>query len=223
MRSPEEDRDAGLLVLTAVSGVVDAIAFLALGRVFTANMTGNLVLFAISLGQGSGAAALRCAVAFAGFALGAYLGGRAPAPQPGRVWPAGTTRLLTIEAALLVAFAAGWAAFDQHPHGAELHVLIATAALGMGLQSAAVARLHVAGVTTTYVTGTLAGLMTEMATGTGSRAEWGRRTAVLGTLALGAGIGAVLVEEARWAAALPAALLVAGVALGARRRFGQTG
>jgi uncharacterized membrane protein YoaK (UPF0700 family) len=61
--SADAEHDAALLVLTAVSGVVDAFAFLALGRVFTANMTGNLVLFAIAAGQGAGAAALRSIVA----------------------------------------------------------------------------------------------------------------------------------------------------------------
>ena len=32
-----------LLILTAVTGVVDAVSILALGRVFVANMTGNVV------------------------------------------------------------------------------------------------------------------------------------------------------------------------------------
>jgi uncharacterized membrane protein YoaK (UPF0700 family) len=219
--SPEAERDAALLVLTAVSGVVDAIAFLALGRVFTANMTGNLVLFAIALGQGMWSGALRSTVAFAGFALGAYLGGRGRRPDPDAFWPAGATRLLGFELALLVAFAAGWLLFDQRPHDAEVYLLIAPAALAMGLQSAAAARLHVAGVTTTYVTGTLAGLMTEMATGTGSREEWGRRAGALAALAAGAGAGALLVEELRWAVPWLAVLLVAGVAFEARRRFAR--
>jgi uncharacterized membrane protein YoaK (UPF0700 family) len=217
--SAEAERDAALLVLTAVSGVVDAIAFLALGRVFTANMTGNLVLFAIAAGQGAGAAALRSSVAFAGFAVGAYLGGRGRRSQPSATWPAGVTRLLATELALLAGFGAGWLLTDQRPHGAEVHALIAVAAGAMGLQSAAAIRLHVAGVTTTYVTGTLTGLMTEMATGTGSRAEWGRRVGALAVLGAGAAVGAVLVEELRWAAPLPALLLVAGVVVAARRGF----
>ena len=32
-----------LLALTLVTGLVDAVSYLALGRVFTANMTGNVV------------------------------------------------------------------------------------------------------------------------------------------------------------------------------------
>jgi uncharacterized membrane protein YoaK (UPF0700 family) len=217
--SREAERDGALLVLTAVSGVVDAIAFLALGRVFTANMTGNLVLFAISVGQGAWSGALRSTVAFAGFAAGAYLGGRGPRPEPDAFWPRGATRLLAIELGLLVLFAGGWLLTDQHPHDAEVYLLIVAAALAMGLQSAAASRLHVAGVTTTYVTGTLAGLMTEMATGTGSREDWGRRAGALAALAAGAGVSALLVEEVRWAAPWLAVLLVAVVAVEARRRF----
>ena len=39
-----------LMVMTAITGFVDAVSYLGLGHVFTANMTGNIVLlgFAIS-------------------------------------------------------------------------------------------------------------------------------------------------------------------------------
>lgn len=38
-----------LLGLTAVTGVVDAISILALGRVFVANMTGNIVFIGLAI------------------------------------------------------------------------------------------------------------------------------------------------------------------------------
>jgi uncharacterized membrane protein YoaK (UPF0700 family) len=37
-----------LLGMTAVTGLVDAVSFLSLGRVFTANMTGNIVILAFA-------------------------------------------------------------------------------------------------------------------------------------------------------------------------------
>ena len=37
-----------LLGMTAVTGLVDAVSFLSLGRVFTANMTGNVVILAFA-------------------------------------------------------------------------------------------------------------------------------------------------------------------------------
>ena len=42
-----------LLVLTFTTGLVDAVSYLALGRVFTANMTGNVVLLGFGI-AGSG-------------------------------------------------------------------------------------------------------------------------------------------------------------------------
>jgi len=39
-----------LLALTAVTGVVDAVSYIAFGHVFVANMTGNVVLLATALG-----------------------------------------------------------------------------------------------------------------------------------------------------------------------------
>jgi uncharacterized membrane protein YoaK (UPF0700 family) len=38
-----------LLGMTAVTGIVDAVSFLALGHVFTANMTGNVVFLGLPL------------------------------------------------------------------------------------------------------------------------------------------------------------------------------
>ena len=38
-----------LLLLTATTGLVDAVAFLGLGHVFTANMTGNIVFLGFAV------------------------------------------------------------------------------------------------------------------------------------------------------------------------------
>jgi len=40
-----------LLALTGVTGLVDAISFLGLGSIFTANMTGNVVLLGFAIGR----------------------------------------------------------------------------------------------------------------------------------------------------------------------------
>jgi uncharacterized membrane protein YoaK (UPF0700 family) len=44
-----------LVMLTVVTGVVDAVSILALGRVFVANMTGNVVFAAFALVGAAGA------------------------------------------------------------------------------------------------------------------------------------------------------------------------
>src|SRR5204863_2482161 len=68
---------AALLTLTAVTGLVDAVSYLRLGRVFVANMTGNVVFLGYSANPHSGLSPAASVVAIAGFLLGALGGGRA--------------------------------------------------------------------------------------------------------------------------------------------------
>src|ERR1700758_3189087 len=87
-----------LLVMTAASGIVDAVSYLGLGHVFTANMTGNVVLMGFRLGGASGISLSRSVIALVCFMLGAVAGGRM-----GRRLDAGQSRIssLLMEAALL--------------------------------------------------------------------------------------------------------------------------
>ena len=65
-----------LVALTIVTGLVDAVSFLSLGRVFTANMTGNIVLLAFATAHVSGLSIARSLTALLAFLVGAILGGR---------------------------------------------------------------------------------------------------------------------------------------------------
>lgn len=60
-----------LLVLTVVTGVVDAVSILRMDRVFVANMTGNVVFVGFGVAGASGFSPAASAVALAGFAAGA--------------------------------------------------------------------------------------------------------------------------------------------------------
>jgi uncharacterized membrane protein YoaK (UPF0700 family) len=89
---PPRVRDALLLTLTTAAGSADAVSFLGLGRVFTANMTGNLVLLGIAIGQGQFEGPVRSVIALAGFAAGVLIGVRLTAkterlPSPSRESP----------------------------------------------------------------------------------------------------------------------------------------
>ena len=64
-----------LLVLTVVTGVVDAVSILRLGRVFVANMTGNVVFTGFALVGAPGFSLSASLAALAGFLVGALLGG----------------------------------------------------------------------------------------------------------------------------------------------------
>src|SRR5258705_4083539 len=69
-----------LLGMTAVTGLVDAVSFLSLGRVFTANMTGNVVLLAFATARVPGLSIAYSLTALFSFLVGAIIGGRIMAP-----------------------------------------------------------------------------------------------------------------------------------------------
>jgi uncharacterized membrane protein YoaK (UPF0700 family) len=213
-------RDALLLGLTLVAGAVDAVSYLGLGRVFTANMTGNLVLLGLAVGQGQVLEALRSVVAFLGFAAGAGLGGRVVgAGQGGEHWPSKVTVVLGVEALLLTVFWVAWLFAGPEPSNAVLEVLTALSAAAMGVQSAAGRRLAVAGVSTTYVTGTLVTLMAELAALARRQPGAGRWVGVLVALLVGATLGTILMAQLRWVAPLLPVLVLGGIVVVAAGAF----
>src|SRR2546422_5207730 len=74
--SPEPILLPLLLGLTVVTGLVDAVSFLALGHVFTANMTGNVVFLGFAIAGAKDLSVARSSTALIAFMLGAALGGR---------------------------------------------------------------------------------------------------------------------------------------------------
>src|SRR3989454_8701568 len=65
-----------LLVLTVTTGLIDAVSVLGLGRVFTANMTGNVVFLGFALARVPGFSAVRALAEHDSFHTGAVIGGR---------------------------------------------------------------------------------------------------------------------------------------------------
>jgi uncharacterized membrane protein YoaK (UPF0700 family) len=65
-----------LLVLTFVTGLVDALSYLNLGRVFVANMTGNVVFLGFAVAGAQGFSIVASVVAIAAFLVGALAGGK---------------------------------------------------------------------------------------------------------------------------------------------------
>src|SRR5690349_1607735 len=91
-----------LLVLTVSTGVVDAVSILALGRVFIANMTGNVVFIGFALAGAPGFSLVAALLALAGFLAGAGLGG----PLTER-WRTARGRLLAVVTSIEVVLLAG--------------------------------------------------------------------------------------------------------------------
>ena len=216
---PAVRRGVLVLGLTLVAGCTDALSYLGLGRVFTANMTGNTVLLGIAVAQRDAGAAARSAAALGGFVLGAVVVGLAPERKTRSV-----TAALVAELGLLAALLGWWSVAGSAAHGAAQDGLIALAGTAMGVQSAAVARLAVPGVATTYITGTWTGLSTGVAgwlrrrppdPSAGNQPRRGLQAAVVAVY-LGGAVTGGFAHDA-WgaaAAAVPLGILAVVVSLG---------
>src|SRR5215203_2608735 len=98
-----------VVVLSVAAGCVDAVSYLSLGHIFTANMTGNTVLLGLSLGQADWQAVLRSGLALVGFIMGVAVGTVIAGRDRERhaVWPITVTVTLAVELAFLAALALG--------------------------------------------------------------------------------------------------------------------
>jgi uncharacterized membrane protein YoaK (UPF0700 family) len=204
-------RDALLLALTFIAGWVDALAYVSLGRVFTGNMTGNLVLLGINAGEDQLVAAGRSIIAVVCFALGALMGGVITRDRRmAGTWRRSVTFTLTTEAVLLLAFTFGWLATRNRADPPVGDVLVALGAAAMGLQSAAARRMSVSGISTTAVTSTLSSLMTELAalSASADRYRWAR---VLTAIVLGAWLGSLTLTHWPGAAPIVPTVLLLGI------------
>src|SRR5260370_19958511 len=76
--SPVSERSTvvSLLLLTFATGIVDAVSVLALGHVFVANMTGNVIFLGFWFVPHSGIDLTAAIVAFVSFLAATVLGGR---------------------------------------------------------------------------------------------------------------------------------------------------
>src|ERR1700755_1545481 len=93
-----------LLVLTFTTGLVDAVSYLGLGRVFTANMTGNVVLLGFGIAGSAGLPVVAPIVSLAAFLVGSGAGGLLAARAADR-HARHVAIALAIEVALIVAAA----------------------------------------------------------------------------------------------------------------------
>lgn len=193
--------------LAAVAGAVDVLCITRLGEAFASIITGNTVVLGASLAQGD----LR-RLSFAATAIGAYVVGVVVGSLVTRSavkglapWPARTTVVCAIEFAALAVMAGTWITSAGRPSGAAQYVALGAAATAMGLQSSAFRLVVVPGVTTTYFTGTLTGLLS----GVVQKRKWnGSAAAALAALLAGAAASALLlVRLPRWAVLLPVVLL----------------
>jgi uncharacterized membrane protein YoaK (UPF0700 family) len=220
--APPGDRHGPLVemmvLLTLLTGVVDAASYLALGHVFVANMTGNVVFLGFALAGARGLSVASSLVALGAFLVGARAGGAIAAhlaAHRGRLLRASTgAQASLIAAALVLALAAS----SPLPAGLR-YAITALLAIAMGTQNSAVQHIAVPELTTTVLTKTITSLVSDPG---GARHLQARRVTAVGSMLIGALAGGLLALEASVGAALALALALAStVALLAHLRSGS--
>jgi len=199
---------SGLLLLTAATGAIDAVSYLALDGVFTGNMTGNVLFLAFALVGVSGIPLLNNAFALAGFAIGSVVGGRLVRRGHPAGLPVRSGWVLGVGAALIFALVGAWAAIGELPTVGQITVTALLAAL-MGAQVAAVKPVGNTDITTVVVTSTLANVTRESRLGGGRQtpSQWRHRFFAVVSMGAGAAVGAAVLRLADG----PVALAVSGV------------
>lgn len=214
-------RDGLVVLLTVTTGAVDATAFLYLGHVFASVVTGTMVLLGISVGTHDPGLALNCGVALVSYVVGVVAGTPLAVRRAGRwlegwpvrrwhratkhreIWPSWLTVALGVEFCMLAVFCLGWELTSGRPSGVTQRLLLACVGVAMGIQGAAVRQLGE--ISTTYLTGTLTGVVSALATG--RRPDGLRRSlGIFAALVTGAILSALITMQAP--ALLPILVLV---------------
>ncbi len=180
-----------LLVLTLTTGLIDAVSYLGLGQVFTANMTGNIVFLGFGIAGSGGLPVVAPLVSLCSFLLGAG-GGGVLAKRMGDRHPAHIARALAIEVSLIGLATVYVAVIDVQPNAFSGDLVIVLLALAMGVRNATVRGLGVPDLTTTVLTMTLTGLAADSPAAGGSGQGSARRVAAVLAMLTGALVGALL-------------------------------
>ncbi len=204
-----------MLVLTFTTGINDAVGYLGLDKVFTGNMTGNVVILGMALVGAEGLPVLGPALALVGFMVGAAIGGRT-LRWATVAWTGAITVLFAAVAVVMLALAGVLFAVGDEPSSGVMITVTTLAALAMGIQAAAARHVAVKDVTTVVVTSTITGLAADSVLGSGKRGGNVRRFLAVALILLGAAAGAALLELH-----LAAGLLAAGLVIGLATAVGE--
>jgi uncharacterized membrane protein YoaK (UPF0700 family) len=182
---------AALLLLTFATGLADSISILALGHVFVANMTGNVIFLGFWLAPKTSIDLSAVLVALPTFLCATVLSGRLLRRfgERARAW---ITTVLVTEIVLLVALSilAG-AGVLQYQENSKF-IMIGVLAVTFGLQHSSARQFGIQELSTTVLTSTIVSLGQDSrpAGGTGERQKL--RAGVVATMCAGAFFGATM-------------------------------
>lgn len=183
-----------MLTLTFSTGIIDATGYIGLDKVFTGNMTGNVVILGMGLLGQDRLPVIGPLVSLASYMVGAVIAGRVLRPVLDG-WTGRCTTLFGIVGGVL-----GLAAVLSIPLSpgsiplAVQYLVTGTLGVAMGIQAGAARHIAVQDVTTVVITSTITGLAGDSLLG-GHRAQpWLRRALAVVLIAAGAVAGALLVH-----------------------------
>ena len=210
-------RDILLNTLTVSSGAIDAVSFLDLGKVFSAFMTGNVAFLGLRAAGAPGPDWTNIMAAVFAFAVGVYFSTRIVRPSEAfGIWSQRVTVALCVSLVAHAVFLSVWFASNGRPSAGVVPVLLGSWGFAMGMQSAAVRRLHVDGVFTTAAIATVIFLAGDLAYWSATARERRRLAGVLASLFVGATAGGLLSVHAHiYAPVLPFVITVVAVATAA--------
>jgi uncharacterized membrane protein YoaK (UPF0700 family) len=195
-----------LLLLTFVTGLVDAASYLQLGHVFVANMTGNVIFLGFAVAGVHDFSVAASLWAVAGFLAGGVTGGRLGTHLGGH--RGRYLAIATYVKCALMAGALGVAVTTDPARLATSYPLIALLACAMGLQNSVARRLGVPDLTTTVLTMTLTGIAADSSLAGGDNPHLLRRISTVVIMCAGAGVGATIVLNYGVGAVLGLALVL---------------
>jgi uncharacterized membrane protein YoaK (UPF0700 family) len=197
---------AGLLLLTASTGVIDADSYLALDRVFTGNMTGNVLFIGFAIVGVAGIPFFNNVIALLGFVAGSIVSGRIVGRGHPKGFPRVSALLLAAGGLLAILLATTWTVLG-HLDQPILLVLTFLLAAVMGSQVSAVKPIGNSDVTTIVVTNTLANLARDSRLAGGSKERWMPRLLAILAMGVGAAVGALIIRLSDGSIALYAAMV----------------
>lgn len=183
-----------LLILSGTTGLVDAASVLGLGKVFTANMTGNIVFLGFAIAGVPGFSWQTCLVALSAFLMGAAVAARLCDAHKGRSRRRWLLLIAAGEAVSLWIAAAIGLAVEPGRSLTALLAMIACTALAMGARNATVRQLKVPDLTTTVLTLTVTGIAADSSFAGGTNPNLWRRTLAVAAILIGALVGALLLS-----------------------------
>jgi uncharacterized membrane protein YoaK (UPF0700 family) len=198
------------------------VGYLGLDRVFTGNMTGNVVILGMALAGGQGLPIVGPSIALVAFLAGALTAGRVLRGTADG-WSRKTTSLLMLSSAMLLVLSVVMMA-DGDPSKAVALPVTGLLGAAMGIQGATARVVAVKDVTTVVITSTLISLAAESPLGRNSSGGAARRVAAVIAIAVGAVVGAGLLHlQAGLALLLAAVVSIAATLWGDLNCRSQTG